>query len=194
MNATWRLSATRPALIGAAAALAVLAIWYELLWAPQSARLASARLEQASASQSLVIAQQRLGHLKHLQSISAQMRTLDSRLAAAIPDSDALDTFIVGLNDDARVSGVALGSLSFSPAAPTTAGMSAIGVQASVTGGYFGLERFLDHARDGDRLVVLDTMALSPSGASSPDGTVSTMNLVFHVLVARPGSRSTGTP
>jgi Tfp pilus assembly protein PilO len=184
MTSTRRLATSRPALIGIICAMVIVGLWYELFWSPQSRAMSAARQHEADAAQALFVAQQRLGHLKHLSVISPAMRALDARLTAAMPDEDAVDAFIIGVNNEAVASGVTLSALSFA-----TPSGSTIGVQMSVTGGYFAVERFFDAMRDGPRVIVLDSLSLTPGGTAGPDGTMLAVTIGGHLLEAKTGTR-----
>ena len=185
MTSTRRFATSKPTLIGIVCAMVIVGLWYEMLWSPQSRSLAAARRREGDASQALFVAQQRLGHLKHLSILAPAMRMLDARLVAAMPDSDAIDGFIIGVNNEAVASGVTLTGITFAQPSGST-----ISVQLAITGGYFAVERFFDAMRDGPRLIVLDTLNLSPSGIPGPDGTPLSVSIGGHLLEAKTANRA----
>jgi Tfp pilus assembly protein PilO len=166
---------SRAVLVGLAASLALLAVWYELLWSPQATAIAAANRKQQAATTQLVVAEQRLGHLKRLSAKASALDASAAKVANSLPDHDDLDNFLVAVNGAAQAAGVSLTNVGVTPPAVTAsnpsggsaslAGVSTIPLSLAVNGGYFAIQRFLGLLRDGQRLIVIDTVALSGGGA-----------------------------
>jgi Tfp pilus assembly protein PilO len=162
--------AARPAVFGLIACVVIAAVWYQLLWKPQSSAIASAHGRERTATASLFTAEQRLGHLKKLAANATQLALLDQKLSGAVPDKDSADGFIVELNAEAQAASVGISSLAITPPATAKSGPSGvqtIGLQMNVSGGYFDVQRFLDAIRGGSRLVVIDQLSMSAGPAKT---------------------------
>jgi len=162
-------------LIGVGAAIAVSAIWFFILWSPQSKSLTDARTEKAAAEQKASVLQARLGHLKKLEANKDVLERDRVKFATAIPSGDELDHFILSVNERASKAGVSF--VSISPAPPANAAAApgstapgaptAIGLQMQVSGDYFAILRFLEQLRvDGERLVTVESLALAKGGGA----------------------------
>ena len=176
----------RPATAATVVGLLVALLWWQLLWSPQSAALAAAHRHRAEASNALFQAGQRLGHLKHLSTQSADLVALDQRVAAAIPPGDDLDGFLLSLNAMAQASGVTVRSLT--PTAPAAApnGLSSMSVLITVEGGYFDVQRLLDLLKGGGRLVVVDALTEAPAGGAAGGGSKISARISAHILSGLP--------
>jgi Tfp pilus assembly protein PilO len=201
--------------IGVVGGLLLAGVWFFFLWGPQGDSLDKARDDRAAAEQRAQGLEQRLAHLRELEKNAPALEALRTRLAAYIPDTDQLDTFILQLNEQAVTSGVRLASLSPTepvatavPAAATAnatpngdaAGTGAaapvvvaappsIGLSIQVAGDYFAVMRFLETLRDGSRLVVVDQVTMSPS-----DGTAVTATIGAKMFLGGlPGATPAGT-
>ena len=161
-------------LMGVAGVLALTVVWYMALWSPQSDKLEKARTERTAAEAKVQQSQLRLTKLKKLEANADVMTRDRDRLAAKIPDTDQLDSFIIDLNRRATESGVALASISpqdvGANAAPAAAGAkstaaSAIGLQLQVKGSYPQVLQFVDSVRDGGRLVTVETLSMATPDA-----------------------------
>lgn len=163
----------RPAAVGVLVALVLVGGWWKLLWQPQGDALAKAHRQTQAASTNLFTVEQNIGHLKHLQTISSKLTTLEKSLSAAAPSSDAIDQFLLTLNDIVLQSGVTPGTISLSPPAASPGALATIAVRLSVTGDYFAVQHFLDSLRGADRIVVIDSLAETPikaTGKGAPSG------------------------
>lgn len=171
MNARTKLIAA-----GALAAVAVLGLWFVLLWSPTKGRLDDAKAEKVASEQKRDQLQTRLAGLKVLEANKDRLEADKVLLAAAIPDKDKLDEFILQVNAKAAESKVAFVSISPAPPAAPAPGVAAaggapvgappsVGLQIQVTGDYFAILRFMDLLRDGERLVTVENFSLSEGGA-----------------------------
>lgn len=153
----------RTALIAGGAALALLALWFVLLWGPQGGRLSDARDRVDAAESANDELGLRLGRLQAAQEgVPARMADLEA-LRRAVPDDPELAQFILDANQAASESGVDF--LSISPAVPAEgeSGLPpTIALSISVTGGYFEVLDYLGRIDDLPRIVVIDGIDLTP--------------------------------
>lgn len=167
----------RTLLIGVGAALAVLIIWYLLLWSPRSKAIDSAKERRAAADQQAQELRAELAQLQQAKANEAATRARIEELRQAIPEEPNLAQFILDTNDAATRSGIEFLSIAPTPpAAPTPAAGGApappnapsqITLSISITGGYFQVLDFVNRLNDLTRIVVIDGISVSPSGGTS---------------------------
>jgi Tfp pilus assembly protein PilO len=175
----------RPAVIGVLVSLVMVLAWWQLLWTPQGAAVAAAHRQDVQATSNLVTVEQNVAHLKHLQTISATLASLEQHLSAAAPDSDELDQVLLTLSSLAQAAGISVHTISPGRPAQTTAGgLETMQVQLSGQGDYFAIQSFLDSLRTSTRLIVVDTIAESPAGAKNSDQI--TLTLAMHLFAGLP--------
>jgi Tfp pilus assembly protein PilO len=153
----------RLVLIGFGAAGALLALWFLLLWGPQGGRLEDAKERRVTAEQENSGLEIRLARLEEAQDRAPQLLADLERLRAAVPDDPALAQFILDANDVAEEAGVEF--LSIAPGTPsrsTTGGPPVITLQVTVNGGYFEVLDYLDQLDELSRVVVIDSLTLTP--------------------------------
>jgi Tfp pilus assembly protein PilO len=184
--------------IGTAATFGLLAVWYLLLWSPQSASLKVARISASTALQNEASLKTQVAALQkqriHLPALQAQL--VQQQLA--IPATPLIDKFLDQLNAAAIGSGVSV--LSFSPTAPvvaaratavttptTVAGAAkvtatttpavavaaspatSIGLTLSVSGSYPQLVDFINRLTRLPRLTIVDGIIFAaPSDKAKP--------------------------
>ena len=158
----------RTPLIAGGAALAVLLIWYLLLWSPQGKAIDKAKLRQQTAQGQVRELRARLSQLQEAQRNEAATRAKIEELRQAIPDEPNLAQFILDANDAAVRSGIDFLSISPTPPAAQTAAAPVPGAPASapsqitlslsITGGYFQLLDFVNRLNDLTRIVMIDGM------------------------------------
>jgi len=136
-------------LIAGGAALAVLVLWFLLLWGPQGSRLNDARDRRD-------VAQDR----------AEQLELQIARLRASQDRALGLAAQREQLRDAAERSGIDFISVSPSPPAASDVGEpAAVSLAISVSGGYFQVLDFINRLEALPRLVVIDTLTLTPEGA-----------------------------
>jgi Tfp pilus assembly protein PilO len=150
------------------AAVALLFIWFAFLWGPQGGDLDDAKKRIDAAEETNGALELRLSRLQASQSRAPQLQAARDELQRAIPDDPQLAQFILDANDAA--SAAAVDFLSISPSLPElgASGLPEIGLTISVTGGYFAVLDYLDRLEELPRIVVVDTLGLTPGG--SDDG------------------------
>jgi Tfp pilus assembly protein PilO len=191
----------RSLLIGVGAALAVLLVWYFLLWSPRGKAIDEAKSRQQTASDAADELEARLNQLRDAQRNEAATRAQIAQLQEAIPDEANLAQFILDANDAATRSGIDFLSISPTPPAagdavdPATGAAAAgapsqIALNVSITGGYFQVLDFVNRLTDLPRIVVID--ALNVSGAAGGDLSVQITGKMF-TTQAPAGSTPTTT-
>jgi Tfp pilus assembly protein PilO len=142
--------------------------WF-LLVSPQRAKVASIKADtesQQSVNQGL---QSKLSILQAgAAQVPAQQAQID-KIKQQIPTAPQLPTLIRSVSQAASDAGVTLGT--FTPASPTdvvgAAGVSFVALTASVKGGYFALEQFLNNLEQIQRALLVNGVAIDSQGASS---------------------------
>jgi Tfp pilus assembly protein PilO len=189
-------------LVAALAAVAITALWFFVLWSPQSDSLTKARADEQAARQRQTELQNRLAHLKQLEANADVLERDRAMLATAIPDTDQLDQFIHQVNERAAAAGVSF--VSVTPTEPAAAGVPgaaattaapgtppAVGLQLQVSGDYFAIMHFMDALQaPGSRLVTVENLALAKGGATAG----LTASIGGKMFVSPPSPTPTATP
>jgi Tfp pilus assembly protein PilO len=192
----------RHLLIGAGAVVGLLIFWFVFLWGPQGSRLSDARDRQEAALREQQDLRVRIARLRSLQAGEPQKRAQLESLRVAIPDEPNLAQFILDANTAATASGINFLSISPSPPAPaggtggatatttpaTTPGSAAgppavVGLQLSVSGGYFQIVDFVNRLNGLSRLVVIDSLSLAAGGQTTPGATGLTVSISARMFV-----------
>lgn len=154
------------ALAAVGASVALLVAWFVFLWGPQGGELADAQEREDAAAVTNGELELRRDRLVAAQAEAPALQAKVESLRVAVPDSPDLAQFILNANDAAAASGVDF--LSISPAPPAAsvdpALPSAVNLSITVDGGYFQVLDYLNRVDDMDRIVVVDTLGLSPTG------------------------------
>jgi Tfp pilus assembly protein PilO len=157
----------RVVLIGFGAAGALLVLWFLLLWGPQGGRLDDAEERRAAAESENSALEIRLARLEEAQGRAPQLLADLEALRAAVPDDPGLAQFILDANEIAERAGVDF--LSISPGVPSpslTGGPPVISLQITVNGGYFAVLDYLDRLDGLSRIVVVDSLNLTPANVN----------------------------
>lgn len=154
------------ALISVGASVALLAAWFVLLWGPQGGELADAEAREEAAVAANDELELRRDRLVAAQADAPALQAKVESLRVAVPDSPELAQLILNANDAAAASGVDFLSISPTPPAvsPDPLLPSEINLSITVDGGYFQVLDYLNRVDDMERIVVVDTLALTPSG------------------------------
>ena len=157
----------RSALIAFGAALALLGLWFVLLWGPQGGRLDDARARTTTAEAQNDQLQLRIDRLEAAQEDAPARIAELAELRRAVPDDPQLAQFILDANQAASEAGVDF--LSISPGLPKASGDGlppVISLTISVTGPYFSVLDYLERLGDLPRIVVIDSLNLVPDDGS----------------------------
>lgn len=184
---------TKLILAGVLASVAVVGLWYVLLWSPTKGNLGKANSRKAAAESQTQTLLTHLATLKQLEARKPQLDADRNLLATAIPDRDQLDAFILGIDRtaaDARVSFVSIAPTPPAAAPPqpgTPPGPPTVNLSIQVSGDYFSILRFLDLVRDGDRLVTVQNVSLAKGGTNG-EMTASITGRMFLAQLATPAA------
>jgi type IV pilus assembly protein PilO len=156
-------------LIGAAAGLAVIVLWYLLLWSPRADAIEEAKGRQQAADSALQELRAEARRLEGLRRNEAATRARIEQLRQAIPDEPSLAQFILDANDAAIRSGIDFLSIAptppVAPSAPEAgaapgASPAEIALSITVNGGYFQVIDFINRLNELTRIIVIDNMNL----------------------------------
>lgn len=161
-------------LIIGAALLAIVLVWYFLLYAPLGDDLSSAQAQTATEQKKTDDLQAQLSQLQSQAKNSTQAQALLRKLDAAVPEQPDLAEFIIQANEIATESGISFLSISPSPPAAGTSGASVINLTISIGGSFFQLEDYLRLLEKLERLVIVDGITISASTDSGGTGTSTT--------------------
>ena len=171
----------RLALISFGVAAVLLILWFMFLWSPQGNKLTDAKKRSDAAETQNSSLEVRLTRLKAAQKDAPELMAKGERLRRAIPETPELAQFILDANDAASQSGVDFLSISPTPPSPgvSAAAPSEVRLSISVTGTYFEVLDYLDRLDDLPRLVVVDSLGLTPGGGDSNTGSQDAMSVAI---------------
>lgn len=157
----------RALLFGAVGSILLLLLWYFLLWSPRQGEIEAAQQRTESAVQQAAALEAEITRLQEAQRDEPLKQARRAQLQAAAPDDPALGQFILDVNAAANASGIEFMTISQTPPAPSEAGipLSVITLQFAIEGGYFQVLDFMNRLTDMPRLVVIDSVSLTPSTA-----------------------------
>ena len=158
----------RPLLIAGVGVVAVVGLWFVLLWAPQSGRLADAAARRDDAEAANTQLEQRVRLLRGAGEESAEMEAALDDVNSAIPEQPRHDLLLVDVEDAARAAGVELSTITPTPPTAGKGGVSQVPVNLAVTGQYGAVLSFIERLETLPRIVVIDGLDVS----SAPDGTL----------------------
>lgn len=156
----------RTALLAFGAALLLLVMWFFFLWGPQGGKLRDAEERRELAEGQNSALEVRLARLEDVQDRAPTLLAELDELRAAVPDEPDLAQFILDANEIASGAGVEFLSIAPSvPAASEAGGPPVITLSISVTGGYFEVLDYLTRLESIPRVVVVDSLNLTPGGS-----------------------------
>ncbi|MGZ4677231.1 MAG: type 4a pilus biogenesis protein PilO [Acidimicrobiia bacterium] len=159
-------------IIGAVAAVAVVLLWYFVLYSPLGDDLSSAQAQVTSEQTKTQDLQATLARLNSQKKNAVQQQALLRKLDAAVPKQPDLAEFILSANRIADDAGIEF--LTIAPTPPAAGnGASVIGLTMTVSGSFFQLEDYLRQLEKLDRLVIIDGFNVSASTATSGSGDTS---------------------
>jgi Tfp pilus assembly protein PilO len=160
----------RAMMIGGAALIAVVLVWYLALWSPRQSAIAKQRERAQAAEQQRSELEVSLSRLQGLKKDEALKRSQLDRLRVAIPEQPNLAQFILDANDAADKAGIEF--LSITPALPTASasgGAASVGLAMTISGGYFQVLDYLNRLDELPRIVVVDSINVTPSAGDRAD-------------------------
>ena len=179
----------RALLFGAIGAVLMILLWYFLLWSPRQTEIQATQARTEAAEQQAANLEAEIQRLQEAQRDEPLKQARRAQLQAAAPDDPALGQFILDVNAAASASGIEFISISPSPpAAAEGGGLSSIGLNFAISGGYFQVLDFANRLTDLPRLVVIDSVSLTPA-----EGTRLAANLTGRMFTTATGIDATTT-
>ena len=163
----------RALIFGALGSVVLILIWYFLLWSPRQEAIAAAQQRTETAEEQIDSLESEIKRLQAAQRDEPLKQARRAELQAAAPDDPALGQFILDVNAAANASGIDFMTISQTPPA-AGAGLSTIGLTFSIAGGYFQVLDFMNRLTDMPRVVVIDSVSLSPGEAGRISASLST--------------------
>lgn len=153
----------RALIFGALGSVVLILLWYFLLWSPRQSAIQEATERTEAAQSQAANLEAEIKRLQAAQRDEPLKQARRAELLAAAPDDPSLGQFILDVNAAANASGIDFMTISPSPPEPSeTAGLSSIALGFSVSGGYFQVLDFMNRLTDLPRVVVVDSVSLSP--------------------------------
>lgn len=184
----------RNLLISAGLALLVVAAWYLLLWSPKGGELEDVAARRAAAEDRAEQLEVRLSRLQAAQEESVRLIAVRDRLRSAVPEKPDVAQFVLDANDAATAAGVDFVNITPAPpGVPTTPGAPThVGLGIKVEGGYFQVLDYLDRLLELPRVVVIDTISVTPMDQTTgtPKLAVDLTARMFTALAAAPAAES----
>ena len=174
-------------IITAVVAVVLIVAWYFLLLSPARAKLSDLDSQVQAQQAALATAQQDVARLESYKKTAPQSRAEIVRLGKMLPQSEGIPSLIIELTKTADASGVDLNSISRGATQPGTPfGLQSVSLQ--VTGRFFDIEDFLYRMetyvafrnasfRVTGRLLEIQNLTMSGSGAATTDGSVSPLSV-----------------
>jgi Tfp pilus assembly protein PilO len=155
------------------AVVVLLFVFYQFLWSPKGEAIASAHQRAAAATSQAQELQTRLDHLVAAQRDLPDLVADQLRLETAVPDTPDLSGFLFEANDAATKAGVDYVSVAPSTPAAATPGLPpAMTIALSVNGGYSQVLDYLDRLMALRRVIVIDTVHVSPGSKDNAEPTL----------------------
>lgn len=163
-----------------AAVVLISALFFVLVFRPQSNRIAEATDTADAEEQRVQTLRAELDRLQELERNAPELRKQAARFQAAIPEEPRLAEFILQVQEAANASGIEW--IAVNPTPPTAgpqAGTSDIPIQMNVNGGYFQVQDFLVRLETLPRAVKIDSVNLGAGPAGLPNLTAALSMTMF---------------
>ena len=163
----------RALIFGAIGSVLLILLWYFLLWSPRQEEISAAQERTEAAQQQARTLEREIERLQEAQRDEPLKQARRAQLQAAAPDDPALGQFILDANAAANASGIEFMTISQTPPAAGT-GLSTIALNFSIAGGYFQVLDFMNRLTDMPRVVIIDSVNLSPGDPGRISATLGT--------------------
>lgn len=178
------------------ATLVVVLGWYMFSYRPKGSELAESRKATQTAKAQEGPLRTDLARLQALDRERPLREAELQRLVGLIPERDELAGFLISADEIATRSGLRWNNISASqPVAAATAGQpSVIALGIQVEGGFFQLLDYLGRMERLRRLVVIDSIQVSPSGGDEAGGASGNLSVSLSARMfttALPGATTT---
>lgn len=173
------------------AIVAVTALYFLLIFRPQSNKIQDARDRADSEEQRVRQLELELNRLLALQKDAPALREQAAKFESAMPSDPRLADFILQVQEAANASGIEWVSVSPTPpVAGTVTTVSNITMQMAVNGGYFQVQDFIVRLENLKRAVKVNTLNLGAGPGGLPNLTAT---LGMQMYVSTPAA-TTATP
>lgn len=174
------------------AVVAVTALFFLLMFRPQSNRIQDAAELADSEEQRVTQLELELNRLRALQKDAPALREQAAKFESAMPTDPKLADFILQVQEAANASGIDWVSVSPTPpVAGAVAGVSNVTLQMAVNGGYFQMQDFIVRLENLKRAVKIGTINLA-AGAGGLPNLAATFGMQMFVSTPQ-GTTTTGT-
>lgn len=156
-------------MITGAVLVVMIGLWYVFGFRSQSNKIDSARATEESARTSNQQLELRISQLKAARKSTPKLTATLERLRRAVPEDPNLAEFLLQANGIAEESGVDwLNVAPLPPAVSETPTLPAkIGLNITIEGGYFQVLDYLNRLAELPRIVVIDSLSLTPGEAEA---------------------------
>jgi len=145
--------------------------WYFMWYSPAGDDVASTKTQAETLDVQSQVLEVQIASLREVADRAPALEARAAELAARIPAETSLDGFIVEANRIASANGIEWVSVSPVPlAGGGPAGTGVIAFSAQANGTYEQLRTYLEELMNGDRLVVIDTVSITPASGSTDEG------------------------
>jgi Tfp pilus assembly protein PilO len=188
----------RNAVIGlAAAVLAVIVVWYLVIYSPKADELTTVKADVATEAKKTQDLESQLAQLNEQKKNASQQEALLNKFDAAIPEQPDLGEFIIQANNIADSSGVDF--MSVAPSPPAASGTTTvIALSISIQGGFFQVKDYLSQLESLERLVIVDGIKISAGSSAegtSADGVTLSVTVTGRMFTrAQPAGAAGATP
>lgn len=184
----------RALIFGAIGSILLVLLWYFLLWSPRQAEIQAAQERTEAAEQQSAKLEREIRALQQAQRDEPLKQARRAQLQAAAPDDPALGQFILDANAAANASGIDFMTISQSPPESSGSGLSVITLNFSIAGGYFQVLDFMNRLTDLPRVVVIDSVSLSPGDAGRVSSSLATRMFTTATGIDGPTTTTTAAP
>lgn len=154
----------RKVLLGVLFVIITSAAFFFLVYQPKTIEIEDAETELQTLETETAQLRARVASLRRIEDRLVEYRDAVNQMAVSVPGDPEMDVLIVELNQLAVDSGVEWLSGAWSvPAEPDPQGLRAVPVNISVEGQYFEVLGYLYGISEMDRLIVVDSLAFSPT-------------------------------
>lgn len=185
----------RALIFGAIGSVVLILLWYFLLWSPRQGEIEAAQTRTETAEQKSATLEREIDRLQEAQRDEPLKQARRAELQAAAPDDAALGQFILDANAAANASGIEFMTIAQTPPSPGEGGgLSVISLNFSVAGGYFQILDFMNRLTDLQRLVVIDSVSLSPGDLGRLSASLGTRMFTTATGISAPTTTTTAPP
>jgi len=185
----------RQVVIGAVAAIVIVALFFFLILSPKLNQISEARDELEVAEDRASSLRAQIENLEDIRRRAPETRARLARLRDLLPEDAELPSFIRLLQEAAIREGVELQSIAPSPPAPLvdSRGVHTIAVSSVVQASFSRMENFLARLERLDRVVEVTSITLTPIDDPLSDRVLLSGTLTMRMYVVEANARARGT-